>query len=371
MEFPRAREHAIAAIDIHQDQVNSSGPLTPARMIQIANTYGVEKWLESAYEAITERDEIIDEEEAEMIGMKGVLVIMKARETRLRDQIRRVQMSRDDIPRDKTIMEEVKESSQQAQEAPSLGAQFAPSSPVSVGLSTTGVIAENGTSPERSGNVFGASIFRLSGFDCRRMTYVSKNWIPAKEDLGAEEAKPENQQLDNEDEVAVFASVAPDNASSSSIKEDVYHQESSSEIGPISGEHDMVVHSPMHSEQVFGTDVGPSVSGEKDLPDTGPADQHDPLAQEAFGTHWTEVEVYHTILVYNSLKDEIRDWRPFKSNNKAKRLRVNNEKRQRLREIEAQVETLDIEFQKYLAAVGYPPHSTSYNRTQEGKLLLP
>ncbi|KAL0058137.1 hypothetical protein AAF712_015203 [Marasmius tenuissimus] len=78
MEFPRAREHAIVAIDVYQGQSNSSGSLTPARMIQLANTYGVEKWLEPAYEALAERDEMIDEEEAETIGMRGVLRIMKA-----------------------------------------------------------------------------------------------------------------------------------------------------------------------------------------------------------------------------------------------------------------------------------------------------
>ena len=51
--------------------------------------YDVKKWLEPAYEALAERLEMIDEEEAEMIGMKGVLVIMKARETR-REGIRHI-----------------------------------------------------------------------------------------------------------------------------------------------------------------------------------------------------------------------------------------------------------------------------------------
>ena len=92
MEFSRARERAIAAIDTHQSQSisNGFGELAPARIIQIANIYGVEKWLEPAYEALAERLEIIDEDEAEMIGMRGVLVIMKAREMRLRDEIRQV-----------------------------------------------------------------------------------------------------------------------------------------------------------------------------------------------------------------------------------------------------------------------------------------
>ncbi|KAL0058141.1 hypothetical protein AAF712_015207 [Marasmius tenuissimus] len=77
-------------MDMSSDSIE---PLAPARMIQLANTYGVEKWLEPAYEALAERDEMIDANEAEMIGMKGVLVIMKARETRLRNEIRRVQGS--------------------------------------------------------------------------------------------------------------------------------------------------------------------------------------------------------------------------------------------------------------------------------------
>ncbi|KAK1229354.1 hypothetical protein PQX77_007587 [Marasmius sp. AFHP31] len=60
-------------------------------MIQIANAYGVEKWLEPAYDALARRAEMVEEDEAEMIGMKGVLVIVKARETRLREEIRRAQ----------------------------------------------------------------------------------------------------------------------------------------------------------------------------------------------------------------------------------------------------------------------------------------
>ena len=91
MEFPRAREHAITAIDACQDQSNSNGlgKLAPARMIQVANMYDVKKWLEPAYEVLAERLEMIDEEEAEMIGMKGVLAIVKARETR-REGIRHI-----------------------------------------------------------------------------------------------------------------------------------------------------------------------------------------------------------------------------------------------------------------------------------------
>ncbi|KAK1230051.1 hypothetical protein PQX77_006867 [Marasmius sp. AFHP31] len=92
MEFPRAREHAITAIDICASS-GSAGALTPARVIQIANTYGVEKWLEPAYEALAERVEMIDEDEAEMIGMKGVLVIMRERESRLRAQVGRIPVS--------------------------------------------------------------------------------------------------------------------------------------------------------------------------------------------------------------------------------------------------------------------------------------
>jgi len=58
-------------------------------MIQIANMYDVKKWLEPAYEALAERVGMIDEEEAEIIGMKGVLAIVKARETR-REGIRHI-----------------------------------------------------------------------------------------------------------------------------------------------------------------------------------------------------------------------------------------------------------------------------------------
>ncbi|KAL0566056.1 hypothetical protein V5O48_015964, partial [Marasmius crinis-equi] len=88
-EFPRAREHAIAAIDICQSLGTSdSNTIDPARIIEIANLYGVEKWLEPAYAALAEREEMVSAEEAEMIGMKGVLVIMREREARLRETIR-------------------------------------------------------------------------------------------------------------------------------------------------------------------------------------------------------------------------------------------------------------------------------------------
>ena len=95
MEFPRAREHAIAAIYTYQGRSDSDGlvQLTPAQMIQITNMYDVEKWLETAYEDLAERPEIIDEEESEMIGMKGVLVIMKAREIQLKEVIRDMQVT--------------------------------------------------------------------------------------------------------------------------------------------------------------------------------------------------------------------------------------------------------------------------------------
>ncbi|KAK1230048.1 hypothetical protein PQX77_006864 [Marasmius sp. AFHP31] len=344
MEFPRAREHAITAIDIHQRQSNSNGLLTPARMIQIANTYGVEKWLEPAYEALAERDEIIDEEEADMIGMKGVLVIMKARETRLRDQIRQVRMSRGDVLQNKTIVEEVKESSPQTP-------PLAPSLPSSLDLSTAEAV-EYGSLPGRSTNIF--------------------DWVPANvEDLDAKEAKPENQQLDDEDEAVAFCAPAvPDNTSLPWPTEEVvslYPSESSSEIEPIGSEHD-VVHGPMRPEQVSSTDVGPSVSGEDD-----------PLAQEVSGVHWTEVEVNNTILVYNNLKDEIKDWRPLKvkkGQSKVKgRERRNIEKRQRLRDIEEQVERLNTEFSKYLTVksdgdVYHSEASDILQRTQEELRLL-
>jgi hypothetical protein len=84
MEFPRAREHAITAIDAYQGQYNSNGlgKLAPVRMIEMAKMYDVKKWLEPAYEVLAERAEVIAEEEAEIIGGRGVLVIMKAREKR-------------------------------------------------------------------------------------------------------------------------------------------------------------------------------------------------------------------------------------------------------------------------------------------------
>ena len=94
MEFPRAREHAITAIDIYQSQPNSNGcsELAPTRMIELANVYDVKKWLEPAYEALAERVEVITEEEAEVIGGRGMLVIMKARETR-REGIRHMRVA--------------------------------------------------------------------------------------------------------------------------------------------------------------------------------------------------------------------------------------------------------------------------------------
>ncbi|KAL0563461.1 hypothetical protein V5O48_018606 [Marasmius crinis-equi] len=84
--FFRAREHAIAAIDLCQSS-QSSNMINPARIIEIANLCGVEKWLKSAYAVLIEREEMVSEEEAEMVGMKGLLVIMRAREARLRERI--------------------------------------------------------------------------------------------------------------------------------------------------------------------------------------------------------------------------------------------------------------------------------------------
>ncbi|KAL0567915.1 hypothetical protein V5O48_014079 [Marasmius crinis-equi] len=83
-KFPRGREHAIAAIDLCQVTSNT---IEPARIIEIANLYGVEKCLEPAYAAFAEQKEIVSKEEAEMIGMKGLLVIMRAQEARLRETI--------------------------------------------------------------------------------------------------------------------------------------------------------------------------------------------------------------------------------------------------------------------------------------------
>ncbi|KAK1230052.1 hypothetical protein PQX77_006868 [Marasmius sp. AFHP31] len=146
MEFPRAREYAILAIDVHQYHFHSIEPLSPARMIQIANTYGVEKWLEPAYEALAERDEVIDENEAEMIGMKGVLAIMKARETRLRDEIRRAQVSEfrvngDHTPGENTgdisELEDPLVSESEEEKEPSLSAVLASEVPENASLLST------------------------------------------------------------------------------------------------------------------------------------------------------------------------------------------------------------------------------------------
>ncbi|KAL0575850.1 proteasome regulatory particle base subunit rpn10 [Marasmius crinis-equi] len=84
-DFPRARDHAIAAIDLCQVTSNT---IEPARIIEIANLYGVEKWLEPAYAALAEREEMVSAGEAKMVGMKGLLVIMNLREMRLRETIR-------------------------------------------------------------------------------------------------------------------------------------------------------------------------------------------------------------------------------------------------------------------------------------------
>ncbi|KAL0577849.1 hypothetical protein V5O48_004147 [Marasmius crinis-equi] len=92
LEFPRARGHAIAAIDLCQSS-NGTNTTGPARMIQIAKLYAVEKWLEPARVALTEREEMISDEEAEMVGMRDLLKIVKAREARLTETIRRLSNS--------------------------------------------------------------------------------------------------------------------------------------------------------------------------------------------------------------------------------------------------------------------------------------
>ncbi|KAL0575851.1 hypothetical protein V5O48_006123 [Marasmius crinis-equi] len=65
----------------------------PARMIQITKLYGVEKWLDPACVALTERGEVISNEEAEMVGMRDLLTTVKAREARLKNTIRRLSKS--------------------------------------------------------------------------------------------------------------------------------------------------------------------------------------------------------------------------------------------------------------------------------------
>ncbi|KAL0567948.1 hypothetical protein V5O48_014044 [Marasmius crinis-equi] len=91
--FPRARQHAIDAIDLCQSS-DGSNTVGPARMIHLVNLYGVEKWLGPAYLALAERDEIVSADEAGMIGMTGLLVIMTARETRFKETIRRISLDK-------------------------------------------------------------------------------------------------------------------------------------------------------------------------------------------------------------------------------------------------------------------------------------
>ncbi|KAL0570306.1 hypothetical protein V5O48_011657 [Marasmius crinis-equi] len=98
-EFPRVRQHAIAAIDLCQSS-DTSNIIEPARMIQIANLYGVEKWLKPAHSALAERDEMVSAIEAEMIGMAGLLVIMTTRELRFQEIIQRMSIQKDSVERE-------------------------------------------------------------------------------------------------------------------------------------------------------------------------------------------------------------------------------------------------------------------------------
>ncbi|KAG7095653.1 hypothetical protein E1B28_006375 [Marasmius oreades] len=89
LDFPKARDRAIAAIDILQSSGNSNF-VGPAEMIQIANSNEVERWLAPAYSALSEREEFLSDFESEIIGTKGVLLIAKAREARLKKVIQRM-----------------------------------------------------------------------------------------------------------------------------------------------------------------------------------------------------------------------------------------------------------------------------------------
>ncbi|KAL0579903.1 hypothetical protein V5O48_002074 [Marasmius crinis-equi] len=87
LNFPEVREHAIAAIDVCQS-FGGQNAISWARIIQLAVLCDVGKWLQPAYTALSEREELISEEEAEIIGAKKVLLIARAREARLKERIR-------------------------------------------------------------------------------------------------------------------------------------------------------------------------------------------------------------------------------------------------------------------------------------------
>ncbi|KAL0071242.1 hypothetical protein AAF712_001808 [Marasmius tenuissimus] len=88
LHFAKARDHAIAAIDDCQS-FGGDYRISPARMIYLATTYEVRRWLEPAYAALIERDDLMSDEEAEMVGAKRVLMIAKAREAKLQQRLRR------------------------------------------------------------------------------------------------------------------------------------------------------------------------------------------------------------------------------------------------------------------------------------------
>ncbi|KAJ8082208.1 hypothetical protein PM082_008055 [Marasmius tenuissimus] len=82
-DFPKIRDHAIAAIDECQS-LSSSNSLSPADMIHIADKHHVEKWLKPAYMTLCEREEPISKEEAEKIGVEKVVMLAQARERLLK-----------------------------------------------------------------------------------------------------------------------------------------------------------------------------------------------------------------------------------------------------------------------------------------------
>ncbi|KAK1228093.1 hypothetical protein PQX77_008864 [Marasmius sp. AFHP31] len=88
LHFAKARDHAIAAIDDCQS-FGGDYRISPARMIHLATTYEVRRWLEPAYAALIEREDLMSDEEAEMVGAKRVLMIAKAREAKLQQRLRR------------------------------------------------------------------------------------------------------------------------------------------------------------------------------------------------------------------------------------------------------------------------------------------
>ena len=79
-DFGLVREHAIRAIE-------ANGSLDPIDKICYANQCDIPEWLFPAYKELSQRSAPLEASEAERIGLTTAILVAKARERILRDQI--------------------------------------------------------------------------------------------------------------------------------------------------------------------------------------------------------------------------------------------------------------------------------------------